>query len=274
MACIYKHIRKDKNEVFYIGIGKTKKRAYSKSGRNYHWNNVIAVTDYDIEIIETDLDWKTACERETYWIKYYGRRDLNEGTLVNMTDGGEGTPNISYDIRLKTSIRQSKLMSDPSYNPMYGKSHTIESKMKMSKSKMGQLKGIKKSPEFSKNLSEKLKGRKFTEDHKSNLSKANKERNKLICPHCGKSSTHNMQRYHFDNCKVINKYENDVHSSCTRLGMVKVTDLNGVETVYNSTAEVSRKLNTDVHCVIHHSKNGTSYTKGKYKGYKFELLNK
>jgi hypothetical protein len=31
---VYKHIRKDTNEVFYIGIGKTEKRAYNKICRN------------------------------------------------------------------------------------------------------------------------------------------------------------------------------------------------------------------------------------------------
>ena len=30
MAIVYRHIRLDKNEVFYIGIGKTEKRAYEK----------------------------------------------------------------------------------------------------------------------------------------------------------------------------------------------------------------------------------------------------
>ena len=27
---------------------------------------------------------------EIFWIKFYGRDDLNEGTLVNKTNGGEG----------------------------------------------------------------------------------------------------------------------------------------------------------------------------------------
>ena len=31
-----------------------------------------------------------ACEGEKKWIKHYGRKDLNEGSLVNMTDGGDG----------------------------------------------------------------------------------------------------------------------------------------------------------------------------------------
>jgi F-type H+-transporting ATPase subunit b len=33
---------------------------------------------------------ETADKMEIYYIKKYGRRDLNEGTLLNLTDGGDG----------------------------------------------------------------------------------------------------------------------------------------------------------------------------------------
>lgn len=41
MALVYKHIRLDTNQVFYIGVGKTDKRPYSKIYRNKHWHNVV-----------------------------------------------------------------------------------------------------------------------------------------------------------------------------------------------------------------------------------------
>lgn len=90
MAIVYKHTRLDKNEPFYIGIGKTEKRAYSKIGRNNRWNKIIKKTNYIIEIIHFDLTWEEACEKEKELIKLYGRKDLGTGTLINMTDGGEG----------------------------------------------------------------------------------------------------------------------------------------------------------------------------------------
>ena len=37
MKVLYRHIRLDKNEPFYIGIGNIK-RAYNKSERNDIWN--------------------------------------------------------------------------------------------------------------------------------------------------------------------------------------------------------------------------------------------
>ena len=61
---VYRHIRLDKNEPFYIGIGKTEKRAYEKIKRNQFWQNVIAKTDYDVEILFDNLSWEDAGEKE------------------------------------------------------------------------------------------------------------------------------------------------------------------------------------------------------------------
>jgi len=38
MACVYCHIQKDTNEPFYIGIGKTKTRAYLFGGNRSDWH--------------------------------------------------------------------------------------------------------------------------------------------------------------------------------------------------------------------------------------------
>jgi hypothetical protein len=93
MAYVYRHLRKDTAEVFYIGIGSdTKyKRANEISARTKYWKHVANKVGRVVEIIEDDLTWEEACEREKYWIKFYGRKDLKEGNLVNMTDGGDGT---------------------------------------------------------------------------------------------------------------------------------------------------------------------------------------
>lgn len=113
MIYVYKHIRKDNNEVFYIGIAKRKTRLSSSNNRNKYWHNVVNKCGYDVEIIEKGISWKEACEREKYWIKFYGRKDLNEGTLVNMTDGGEGVENYSHTdkTKKKLSITQNRLDS-------------------------------------------------------------------------------------------------------------------------------------------------------------------
>lgn len=104
MPCVYRHIRLDKNEPFYIGIGKTINRAYSHRDRNIYWKRIVEHTDYEVEIIFEDISWDDACKKEIEFIKLYGRKDLHEGTLVNMTDGGEGIANHIYTDTQKSNI--------------------------------------------------------------------------------------------------------------------------------------------------------------------------
>lgn len=96
MAVVYLHKKKNNDEVFYIGIGLNEDRAYSSKGRNIHWERVVNKYGYNVEIVESDIDWETACELEKYLIKKYGRDNL-----TNMTDGGEGLVNPSEEVRKK-----------------------------------------------------------------------------------------------------------------------------------------------------------------------------
>jgi len=108
MAYVYRHIRLDKNEPFYIGIGKTINRAYSHRDRNIYWERIVSHTDFNVEIIFDDLSWDEACEKEIEFIKLYGRKDLGTGTLANMTDGGEGVLNHvrTEEQKIKHSLGQ------------------------------------------------------------------------------------------------------------------------------------------------------------------------
>jgi hypothetical protein len=92
MAYLYRHIRLDKNEPFYIGIGSSSNnsRAYAKSNRNKHWTNIVRNTEYDVEILFDNISEEDARKKEVEFIKLYGRVDLRNGTLTNLTDGGDG----------------------------------------------------------------------------------------------------------------------------------------------------------------------------------------
>jgi hypothetical protein len=129
MAIVYRHIRLDKNQVFYIGIGSRECRAYSEVGRNNHWNSVVAKSEYRVEILFDNLDWESACRKEIEFISIYGRSDLGKGTLVNQTDGGEGAKGRKDTDELKQSKRLRMLES----NPMKSE----DSRKKVSKSKTG-----------------------------------------------------------------------------------------------------------------------------------------
>lgn len=102
--CVYRHLKKDNGDTFYIGIGNNK-RPYLKKDRNDFWYKTINKHGYVIEILYDNLSWEDACELEILLISLYGRRDLGTGCLVNMTNGGEGVKGLicSKETRLKLS---------------------------------------------------------------------------------------------------------------------------------------------------------------------------
>lgn len=87
MAFVYRHIRLDKNEPFYIGISKDQYRPYATKNRSKYWARIVNKSDYRVEILFDDLTYEQAKEKEIEFISLYGRKDLNNGCLVNMTDG-------------------------------------------------------------------------------------------------------------------------------------------------------------------------------------------
>lgn len=93
---LYRHIRLDKNEPFYVGIGSKKdrnfititneyERAFIKHKRNKLWQNIINKTNYLVEIICESNDYPFIQEKEKEFII------IHKETLCNMTLGGEGT---------------------------------------------------------------------------------------------------------------------------------------------------------------------------------------
>jgi hypothetical protein len=109
MAYVYRHIRLDKNEPFYIGIGKNETRAFEKKSRNKYWYN-ISKNGYEVDILFSDLSWEDACKKEQEFIDLYGRKDLKSGTLVNLTNGGEGQLNryVTEEVRIKLGNKRGK----------------------------------------------------------------------------------------------------------------------------------------------------------------------
>ena len=111
MAYLYRHIRLDKNQPFYIGIGSDEdyRRSRTKYDRNVYWERIVSKSDYEIEIVLDELTWEEACKKEKEFIKLYGRFQFG-GLLCNMTDGGEGGWGavVSKETRKKKSIISKK----------------------------------------------------------------------------------------------------------------------------------------------------------------------
>lgn len=167
---LYKHIRLDTNEIFYIGVGsvnqsdkkcsKTSKvyyrRAFSKTSRSDFWKNVINKSEYKVEIILESFIYDFIKQKEIEYIKLYGRRDLGLGTLVNLNDGGDG--NLKLKHSEETKLKMSISGKNKKYKP------TEETKLKLSKLK----KGVKRTEEHTKNIREGVKNRDNTKLIESN----------------------------------------------------------------------------------------------------------
>ncbi len=91
---IYIHFT-NTNIPFYVGKG-NKNRCLHKSNRSKWWNNIVNKYGYYIEIKEINLNEDECFQKEVYWINYFGRKELNKGTLVNLTNGGEGVAGRIY----------------------------------------------------------------------------------------------------------------------------------------------------------------------------------
>jgi hypothetical protein len=134
MAYLYRHIRHDKNEPFYIGIGSDNvfKRAKTKKGRNEIWKKIASKTTYDVEILFSDISTEYAKQKEIEFIALYGRIANKDGILANLSGGGECYENPSLLTREKLSIATKGVN-----NPFYGKKHTKETKEFLSKRQIG-----------------------------------------------------------------------------------------------------------------------------------------
>ena len=146
---LYRHIRLDKDEPFYIGIGNkiNYARAYEKdpSKRNVIWNKIVSKSFYEVDIIFDGLTKEEASEKEKEFIKLYGRKDLNNGILCNLTDGGDGIHGCVRSGETRQKLREQKLGFK---NPMYGKKQSVEFLLKR-----GVFKSRKKSEEEKKKQS-------------------------------------------------------------------------------------------------------------------------
>lgn len=100
---VYQHIREDKNEIFYIGIGTKSKqdlrcntygRAYSKHIDNNIWLKIVAKTNWKFEILFESDSRKEVEQMEIDLISKYGRKCDKTGCLANLTLGGES--NLGY----------------------------------------------------------------------------------------------------------------------------------------------------------------------------------
>lgn len=212
---IYLHIRKNDCLPFYIGKG-CGKRAYNIHGRSNLWKKFTKKYEYIVTFLKTNLSNEDAFKLEIEYIKLYGRRNKGNGSLLNLTDGGDGALFISDLVKnkisqskkgIKLSEETKKKMSESNKGISRNKGipHTKERILLRSIKTSNNKRGYKVSEETKKKISNKLKGTNLKQETKDKISKIHKGKKKKLseCPHCGITmSINHCKRYHFDKCKL------------------------------------------------------------------------
>lgn len=168
---VYAYLRED-SSPYYIGKGE-KLRAW-KPHRRRNGADLVPKDSARIVILYHSLTelWSILLERRL--IRWYGRKDLGTGILVNLTDGGEGVSGRKASNRQKERISNSNKGRRPC-------EETIRLAI------LGRKKALtgKERPEWVK-------------------AKLRKQKPQTQCPHCNTvGGVSAMHRWHFSNCKTL-----------------------------------------------------------------------
>lgn len=164
VAYIYSLLDPTNDLVRYIGWTSSIDKRYkehlkeAKSGSKNHRCNwirlLLSQNKFPIIKIIEEVPYSKRHEREIYWIAYYGRENL-----VNGSNGGEGNKGLVVSESVKKYLSD---MFSGEGNPFYGKKHTEEAIEKM------------RNKIVSNDTKEKIRnahlGKKLTEDHKKKIS--------------------------------------------------------------------------------------------------------
>lgn len=137
---VYEWFIVDTNEIFYVGKG-TGKRKNVIYNRNQYFKNIYNKYKCDVRIIHNNLSNEDACKKE---IERISELKKIHQAKCNLTMGGTGfstgklNPTVKNPHFGKSNGMHTKNIDfKGDKNPFYGKKHSEETKLKISKSRKG-----------------------------------------------------------------------------------------------------------------------------------------
>jgi hypothetical protein len=115
---LYRHIRLDKNEPFYVGVGTVREsgsyitkyaRAFKWIDRPSAWLEIASKTEFDVEIVFETSSKKLIIEKEKEFINLYKSRLFDGGTLVNALSADYFSDNYKFLLLKKIKDRKEKV---------------------------------------------------------------------------------------------------------------------------------------------------------------------
>ena len=217
---VYRYVAE--GAVIYVGMGKPNRpfhhlKACFWARRSPFYNKLRKLLQSDVEV-GVEVLWETECrkeaaDKEKEFISLYRLRSEG-GSLWNLARGGEGCALSGEPLKKRNAAIKDALINSPAVaarrkppkprKPPY--SPTPEERKRLSE------RMLTNNPMKSASVVEKMRQSKIGvrpgAETRAKMSAAHKGRkhSSVTCPHCGKTGGATaMPRWHFDNCKELQK---------------------------------------------------------------------